>query len=56
MEYHSAIKRNNTISSNMDGPEVIILSEEVRERQISYDITYMWTLKMVQMILFIKQK
>ena len=27
MEYHSAIKRNNTIGSNMDGPEVIILSE-----------------------------
>ena len=37
--------------------EIVILSE-VRERQISYDITYMWNLKkkMVQMNLFTKQK
>ena len=28
----------------MDGLEIIILSE-VRQRQISYDITYMWNLK-----------
>ena len=27
MDYHSAIERNNTIGSNMDGPEVIIFSE-----------------------------
>ena len=25
--------------------EIIILSEVIRERQISYDITYMWNLK-----------
>ena len=37
-------------------PEIIIL-REVRQRQISYNITYMWNLiKMIQMNLFIKQK
>ena len=36
--------------------EIIILSQ-TRERQVSYDITYMWNLKkMVQMNLFTKQK
>ena len=36
--------------------EIIILSE-VRLRQISYDIIYMWNLKkMIQMNLFTKQK
>ena len=36
--------------------EIIILSE-VSQRQISYDITYMWNLKkMIQMNLFTKQK
>ena len=36
--------------------EIIILSE-VRETQISYDVTYMWNLKnMIPMNLFIKQK
>ena len=34
---------NNAICSNMD--EIIILSKSDRERQISYDITYMWNLK-----------
>ena len=39
--------------------EIIILSKvkSDRERQISYDITYMWNLKkMIQMNLFTKQK
>ena len=39
--------------------EIIILSEvkSDRERQLSYDITYMWDLKkMIQMNLFRKQK
>ena len=37
--------------------EIIILSKSNRERQISYDITYMWNLKkMIQMNLFTKQK
>ena len=32
------------------------LSKSDRERQISYDITYMWNLKKIQMNLYIKQK
>ena len=39
--------------------EIIVLSEvkSDRERQISYDTTYMWNLKkMIQMNLFTKQK
>ena len=37
---------NNDICSNMDGSRDIILSEiSQRQRQISYDITYMWSLK-----------
>ena len=35
--------------------EIIILSA-VSQRQISYDITYMWNIKNVQMNLFTKQK
>ena len=39
----------------MDGPRDFILSE-VSQRQISYDIAYMWNLmKMIQKSLFIKQ-
>ena len=38
--------------------EIIILSKSGREREISYDITYMLNLKskMIQMNLFTKQK
>ena len=46
MEYYSAIKKNEIMPSAatcMD-LEIIILSE-VSQRQISYDITYMWNLK-----------
>ena len=45
MEYYSAIKKewNNTICSNMDVPTK--WSKLDRERQISYDIAYMWNLK-----------
>ena len=32
------------------------LSESGRERQILYDITYMWNLKIIQMKLYSKQK
>ena len=39
MEYHSAIKRNNTIGSNMDGPGVIILGEvSQRKTNIIYHL------------------
>ena len=43
MEYYSAIKKNDVMPSAatwMD-QEMIIVSETDRERQISYDITYM---------------
>ena len=49
MEYYSAIKKewNNAICSNMDGPRDYHTkwSKSERERQIPYDITYMWNLK-----------
>ena len=49
MEYYSAIKkeRNNAICINMDGPRDCHTewSKSDTERQISYDITYMWNLK-----------
>ena len=46
MEYYSAIKKNEImpfVATWMD-LKIIILNE-VRERRISYDITYMWNLK-----------
>ena len=49
MECYSAIKKegNNAICSNMDGPRDYHTkwSKPERERQISYDMTYMWNLK-----------
>ena len=49
MEYYSAIKkeRNIAIYINMDGPRDYHTkwSKSERERQIPYDITYMWNLK-----------
>ena len=46
MEYYSAIKKNEILpfSATWMDPENLILSE-VRERQILYDIAYMWNLK-----------
>ena len=48
MEYYSAIKKNEIMpfaATRMD-LEMIILSEANQtQRQISYDITYMWNLK-----------
>ena len=40
-------ERNNDICSNMDGPRDCHTEwrKSDRERQISYDITYMWNLK-----------
>ena len=46
MKYYPAIKKNERMiftATQMDW-EIIILSE-VSQRQISYDITYMWNLK-----------
>ena len=44
MEYYSAIKKNEIMpfAATWIDKEIIILSEE---RQISYDITYMWNLR-----------
>ena len=57
VEYYSAIKKNEIMpfAATWMKLEIIILNE-VRERQISYDITYMWNNKMIQMNLFTKQK
>ena len=47
--YYSAIKKewNNAIHSKMDGPRDYHTkwSKSERERQIPYDITYMWNVK-----------
>ena len=48
MEYYSAIKKeqNDATCSNMDGTRDchIEWNKSDKERQISYDITYMWNL------------
>uniref|UniRef100_A0A8W4FHR6 DUF1725 domain-containing protein n=1 Tax=Sus scrofa TaxID=9823 RepID=A0A8W4FHR6_PIG len=48
MEYYSAIKKNELMPSAATWmePETLILSEvsQERERQIPYDITYIWNL------------
>ena len=46
MEYYSAIKKNAVMpfAASWRDPEIIILNQ-VRQRQISYDITYKWNLK-----------
>ena len=46
MEYYSAIKKNEIMpfAATWMDLEIVILSEE-REREISYDILYMWNLK-----------
>ena len=49
MEYYSAMKKdwNNAIYSNMDATRDYHTkwSKSERERQIPYDITYIWNLK-----------
>ena len=48
MEYCSAIKKNEIIqfAATWMNLELIILSEvSRRERQVSYDISYMWNVK-----------
>ena len=46
MEYYSAIKKNKIMpfSATWMELETLILNE-VRKRQIPYDITYIWNLK-----------
>ena len=48
MEYYSAIKKNeiSPFAATLMDLGIIILSEVSQtERQISYDITYLWNLK-----------
>ena len=49
MEYYSAIKKNKNfaICNSMDGFEghCAVWNKSDKERQILYDITYMWNLK-----------
>ena len=49
MEYYSAIKKewNLTICNNMDGTRGYCAkwNKLIRERQLSYDLTYMWNLR-----------
>ena len=48
MEYYLAVKKegNLTLCNSMDGPEEHYAkrNKPVRERQIPYDLTYMWSL------------
>ena len=58
MEYYLAIKKNEIMPfySNMGGPRDYHTKSD-RERQISYNITYMWNLKeVIQMKISTKQK
>ena len=56
MEYYSAIKKNEItpFAAMWIDLEVIILSKSDRERQLSYNIVYVWNLKKIQMNLFIE--
>ena len=47
MEYYSAIKKSKIMlfAAKWMDLEIIILSKSDTERQISYNITYMWNLK-----------
>ena len=61
MKYYSAIKMNEIMpfAATWMDLEIIILCEvkSERERQISYNIAYIWNLrKRIQMNLFTKQK
>ena len=46
MEYYSAIKRNEIICSEVDGPRICHTgqSNSEREKQIPYANTYIWNL------------
>ena len=57
MEYYLAIKKKGIMlfAATWMGLEINIGSE-VRQRKISYDITYIWSLKkLIQMNFFMKQ-
>ena len=61
MECYSAIKKNEIMpfAATWMDPDIVILSEvkSDRERQIPYDIAYMWNLKkMIQMNLYLQSR
>ena len=56
MEYYSAIKKNNAICSNMDGPRDCYTEWSKSEEDKYHMISYVEFKKMVQMNLFTKQK
>ena len=60
VEYYSAIKKNEImpLATTWMDLEIIILCEvkSERERQIPYDITYMWNLKYDTMNISMKPK
>ena len=58
MEYYLAIKKNEIMPLQMDGTRYSHAkwSKPEIERQIPYDIAYMWNLNIAQMILSTKQK
>ena len=45
MEYYSAIKKNEIMPLAATWMDLKIILSEVRKRQISYDVTYMWNPK-----------
>ena len=46
MEYYSTIKKEKMpFAATWMQLEILILSKSERERQIPYDITYMWNIK-----------
>ena len=51
-------EQHSAICNNMDDLEIVILSEvkSDTERQISYDMAYMWNLKKKKKKLFTNQK
>ena len=58
VEYYSAIKSEIMIfvTTWMDLKITILSEVNHRERQVPYDLPYIWNLKMIQMNLFTKEK
>ena len=57
MEYYSAIKRNEIMSFAATWMDLEITKlSEVSQRQISYDIAYMWNLKKIDTINYIQNR
>ena len=45
IKYYSAIKKNEIMPLAATWMDLEIILSEVKERQISYDVTYMWNPK-----------